>query len=396
MTYNVKHYINGKEVQSAASTLPIYNPSHGTTIGTVNCATAEIVNDAVDAAKQALPNWQSFSVLKRARFIANFKALLDQHKQDLAAIISREHGKTLSDAIGEVQRGIEVVEFANGAPYLLKGHYSADISGGVDCYDMRKPIGICAGITPFNFPAMIALWMFPLALVCGNAFILKPSEKDPSASILIAKLLEQAGVPPGILNIVHGDKVAVDAILSHPNIAAVSFVGSTPTAKYIYEQASAHGKRVQALGGAKNHCVVMADADLAKIASGITGAAYGSAGERCMAISVVVAVGKQTADRLVAALSQEAKKLKVAASDDKTADIGPLITAQHRQNILTLIQSGIDANATLVLDGRNCKVNDNENGFYLGPTLFDHVTTDMQIYQQEIFGPVLCVVRVDH
>lgn len=392
----IKHYINGEFIgNQSSSNLPVYNPSTGEQIADVCNGTPQMVNEAVKAAVNALTQWREFSSLKRARLLFQFKNLLEQHKTTLAKLISREHGKVLSDASGEVQRGIEVVEFACGAPHLLKGSYSASIATGIDCYDMRQPIGVCAGITPFNFPAMVPLWMFPLALVCGNTFILKPSEKDPSASIFLAELLQQAGVPKGVFNVVQGNKTVVDSILRHPDIAAVSFVGSTPIAKYIYETASSHGKRVQALGGAKNHCVVMNDADIKKIVPGIIGAAYGSAGERCMAVSVVVAVGEATADTLVDELKQAASNLKVGTSDDDKADIGPLISAQHREKILNFIQSGIHQNATLVLDGRHYKVNGNEDGFYLGPTLFDHVTTNMTIYQEEIFGPVLCVMRVD-
>lgn len=396
MNNRVTHHINGQTFeQNNATYLPIFNPSTGKVIGEVACGTEQTVDQAVQSAKKALPAWQNFSSLKRARILFNFKSLLEQHKSTLAAIISKEHGKVLSDAMGEVQRGIEVVEFACGAPHLLKGNYSASIATGVDCYDMRQPIGVCAGITPFNFPAMVPLWMFPLALVCGNTFILKPSEKDPSAAMFLADLLQQAGLPTGVFNIVNGDKTVVDALLTHKDIAAVSFVGSTPIAQYIYQKASAHGKRVQALGGAKNHCVVMNDSDVNKIASGIIGAAYGSAGERCMAVSVVVAVGDETANKLVNALKSAAEKLSVGPSDSVSSDMGPLITAAHREKILQYIQSGVDQKATLVLDGRQLNVPDNANGFYLGPTLFDHVTPEMTIYQEEIFGPVLCVVRVN-
>jgi len=396
LTYPLHHFINGEWVAEEEPTLlPIFNPSTGEQQGNVFAGTIATVEHAVAVAKQAFPAWKALSSLKRARLLFNFKSLLEQNKQYLAELISAEHGKVISDALGEVQRGIEVVEFACGAPHLLKGSFSPAIATGMDCYDMHQPIGVCAGITPFNFPAMVPLWMFPLALVCGNTFILKPSEKDPSAARFLAELLQQAGVPNGVFNVVHGDKTVVDALLYHPDMQAISFVGSTPIAKYIYEVASRQGKRVQALGGAKNHCVVMPDADIQKIASGIVGAAYGSAGERCMAVSVVVAVGNETANKLVAELKENASRLKVGASNDPKADMGPIISAQHRAKIMDYIQQGITQQAELVLDGRNCVVPGNENGFYLGPSLFDRVTDDMTIYQDEIFGPVLCVMRVE-
>lgn len=392
--YRVKHYIDHGLVDNEGE-LAIYQPATGKQIGEVCRGNSSIVEQAIASAKAAFPAWRNFSSLKRARIFFQFKQLLEQHKQTLAALISKEHGKLLSDALGEIQRGIEVVEFACGAPHLLKGHFSPAIASGVDCYDMRQALGVCVGITPFNFPAMVPLWMFPLALVCGNTFVLKPSEKDPSASLFLAELMQQAGLPKGVLNIVQGDKAVVDSLLTHPDVAAVSFVGSTPIAKYIYETASAHGKRVQALGGAKNHCIIMPDTDIKKILPGIIGAGYGSAGERCMAVSVIVAVGETTAEKLVTELKHQASHLKVGTSDDPAADMGPVISAAHKEKIRHYIQTGIDQQAALIVDGRDISVPGYENGYFIGPTLFDHVTPEMTIYQEEIFGPVLCIVRVN-
>jgi len=391
----VSHFINGElTLGTSQKTSPIYNPSAGEIIAETALGTVSDVDAAVQAAKSSFHPWQNVSALKRARYFFELKSLLEKNKEKLAAIISREHGKVLSDALGEVQRGIEVIEYACAAPQLLKGDFSHSISTGIDCYDMRKPLGVCVGITPFNFPAMVGMWMFPLALACGNTFILKPSEKDPSVSLLLAQLVKEAGFPDGVFNIVQGDKVVVDALLTHPDVAAVSFVGSTPIAHYIYETASKHGKRVQALGGAKNHCVVMPDADLKSAVSGIMGAAYGSAGERCMAISVAVVVGEETANKLIAGLKEEISKLHIGASDDHASEMGPLITAEHRANVVRLIESGIKQKADLVVDGRHVMVKGHEKGFFLGASLFDHVKPEMEIYQKEIFGPVLCVVRV--
>jgi malonate-semialdehyde dehydrogenase (acetylating)/methylmalonate-semialdehyde dehydrogenase len=323
-----------------------------------------------------------------------FKELLLQNVKHLAQTLSEEHGKTLADAEGELIRGMEVVEFACGAPHLLKGEFSESVGTGVDSYGVRQPLGVVAGITPFNFPAMVPMWMFPIALACGNAFILKPSERDPSVSLLIAALLQQAGLPDGVFNVVQGDKAAVDALLEHPKIAAVSFVGSTPIARYIQAQGTAHGKRVQALGGAKNHAVVMPDADLNAAVESIVGAAYGSAGERCMAVSVVVAVGESTADALIERLRQRIGALKVGAPDAAGTDMGPLVNAQARERVRGYVEAGVRAGASLAIDGRGVSVAGREQGFYVGPTLFDHVTPDMSIYREEIFGPVLSVVRV--
>jgi len=319
--------------------------------------------------------------------------LLDQHQDELAALITREHGKVFSDAKGEVTRGIEVVEFACGIPQLLKGQYSDQIGGSIDNWSMRMPLGVVAGVTPFNFPMMVPCWMFPVALACGNTFVLKPSERDPSASIRLAELLSEAGLPAGVFNVVHGDKIAVDALIAHPDVAALSFVGSTPIAQYIYSEGSARGKRVQALGGAKNHLVVMPDAALDQVTDALMGAAYGSAGERCMAISVAVAVG-DVADSVVARLTERLKTLKVGDGMDATSEMGPLVTAQHRAKVLGYIEDGVAAGAKLVVDGRKLTVPGHENGYFLGGTLFDQVQPHMNIYREEIFGPVLCVVRV--
>ncbi len=334
------------------------------------------------------------TALQRARVLFRFKELLLQNTQQIARTLSEEHGKTLADAEGEITRGMEVVEFACGAPQLLKGEFSESVGTGVDSYGVRQPLGVVAGITPFNFPAMVPMWMFPVALACGNAFILKPSERDPSVSLLLAELLHQAGLPDGVFNVVQGDKAAVDALLEHPGIAAVSFVGSTPIARYIQAQGVAHGKRVQALGGAKNHAVVMPDADLDAATEAIVGAAYGSAGERCMAISVAVAVGDATADALIERLRARVAKLKVGAPDAAGTDMGPLVTAQARERVRGYIEAGLGAGATLAIDGRDVSVGGRERGFFVGPTLFDHVTPHMSIYREEIFGPVLSVVRV--
>jgi malonate-semialdehyde dehydrogenase (acetylating)/methylmalonate-semialdehyde dehydrogenase len=391
---DITHWIAGRRVDGAAGrTGEVFNPATGEVTGLVRLADAAIVDAAVNAARAAWPAWAESSVLNRARVMFRFKELLDRHHDELARIITREHGKVVSDAKGEVQRGLEIVEFACGAPQLLKSQFSDNIGGGIDNYSLRQPLGVVAGITPFNFPCMVPMWMFPLALVCGNAFILKPSERDPSASLLIAELLQQAGLPDGVFSVVQGDKAAVDAILQHPGIAAVSFVGSTPIAEYIQQQGVAHGKRVQALGGAKNHMVVMPDADLDQAADALVGAAYGSAGERCMAISVGVAVG-HIGDALIEKLKPRIAKLRIKDGMEPDADMGPVVTAAHRQKILGYIDQGVKEGARLVLDGRKHAVAGREKGFFLGATLFDHARPDMTIYREEIFGPVLTMVRV--
>jgi len=357
-------------------------------------ADAEVVGTAVAAARRAARAWGETSLSARARVLFAFRELLERRKQELAAIVSREHGKVLSDALGEVNRGLEVVEFACGLPELLKGQFSENVSSGVDSYAMRQPLGVVAGITPFNFPAMVPMWMYPLAIACGNAFVLKPSEKDPSASIFCARLLAEAGLPDGVFSVVHGDRAAVDALLAHPDVQAVSFVGSTPVARYVYETATRAGKRVQALGGAKNHMVVLPDADVELAADAAVSAAYGSTGQRCMAVSVVVLVG-EAADRLVPRLRERVRRLRVGPGGDPAAGMGPLVTREHRDRVLAYVARGCEEGAELLEDGRDVVVAGHEAGFFLGPCLFDRVRPDMTIYRDEIFGPVLSLVRVE-
>jgi malonate-semialdehyde dehydrogenase (acetylating) / methylmalonate-semialdehyde dehydrogenase len=388
----IGHHIAGRADTGGARRSAVFDPAAGAAIATVALADAGAVDRAVAAAKAALPAWADAAPLKRARVLFKFKELLEANFDALAKIITREHGKTLSDAKGELTRGLEIVEFACGIPQLLKGQYSDNVGGGIDNWSLRQPLGVCAGITPFNFPAMVPMWMFPVAIACGNTFVLKPSERDPSTALDLAALFERAGLPPGVFNVVQGDKEAVDALLAHPDVAAVSFVGSTPIAEYIYSEGTRHGKRVQALGGAKNHMVVMPDADLDAAADALVGAGYGSAGERCMAISVAVAVG-DVADALVAKLATRIRALKVDGGDAAGADMGPLITAAHRGKVEQYVEDGVRAGATLVIDGRGLRVPGRERGFFLGPCLFDHVRPDMRIYREEIFGPVLSIVR---
>ncbi len=371
----------------------VYNPALGEVIARVPLASDDDINAAVAAARRAFPAWAETSPLKRARVMFKFKALLEDNAQKLAEIISQEHGKVVSDAMGEVTRGLEVVEFACGIPQLLKGEFTEQVGSGIDSHSLRQPLGVVAGITPFNFPAMVPLWMIPVALACGNTFILKPSERDPSAAMFLAELLKQAGLPDGVFNVLHGDKQAVDGLLTHPDVQAISFVGSTPIAQYIYETGARHGKRVQALGGAKNHMVVMPDADLDGTVEALIGAAYGSAGERCMAISVALAVG-DIADALVEKLAARARQLKIGVGNDAAAEMGPLVTRVHQQKVAGYIDQGVDEGAKLVVDGRGYSHPGYENGFFLGPSLFDNVTPEMTIYREEIFGPVLSIVRV--
>ncbi len=388
-------WIDGRHQQATSTRAgDITNPATGRVTRRVPLCNAADVDAAVEAAKRAFPAWRDTPPLRRARILMRFRELLDANKEELARLVTAEHGKTLADAGGSVQRGIEVVEFAMGIPHLIKGEHSEEVGTGVDSHSLRQPLGVCAGITPFNFPVMVPLWMFPVALACGNTFVLKPSEKVPSASMLMAELLKRAGLPDGVFNVVHGDKEAVDALLVHPDVKAISFVGSTPIAKYIYETAAQHGKRVQALGGAKNHAVVLPDADLEFAADALIGAAYGSAGERCMAISAVVAVG-EAGDPLVAKLKIKASNLKIGPGDGQDMDMGPLVTCAHRDKVAGYIDKGVAEGAELVLDGRGFKVTEYQDGFFLGTSLFDRVTTDMTIYRDEIFGPVLVVVRVD-
>ena len=391
----LEHFIDGQRRPSASDrTGDVYNPATGRVSKRVPMGTAEELHAAVKAASKAFPEWSAQPPLRRARCMFRLKALLDEHADDLAAILTSEHGKVLEDARGEVTRAIEVVEFACGAPQLLKGEYTDSVGTGVDSFSLRQPLGVVAGITPFNFPAMVPLWMIPMALVCGNTFVLKPSEKDPSASTMLADLLTEAGVPAGVFNVVHGDREVVDAILEHPDIQGISFVGSTPIARKIFETGTAHGKRVQALGGAKNHLVVMPDAPLDAAADALIGSAYGSAGERCMAISVAVCVGNDTADELVARLKPRTEALKIQPGDVAGAEMGPLVTREHRDKVSSYVDIGVEEGAELVVDGRGFVHPNAPDGFFFGGTLFDRVSPDMRIYQEEIFGPVLVVVRV--
>jgi malonate-semialdehyde dehydrogenase (acetylating)/methylmalonate-semialdehyde dehydrogenase len=387
------HYINGKPVADIARTQDVFNPATGQATGQVALASRATVEKAIAAAEAAFPAWRNTPPLKRARIMFRFKELLEQNQDQVAALITAEHGKVLHDALGEFQRGVEVVEYACGAPEFLKGEHSKNVGPAIDSWSEFQPLGVVAGITPFNFPAMVPMWMYPMAIVCGNTFVLKPSERDPSASLYIAELFSRAGLPDGVFNVVNGDKEAVDTLLSDPRVQAVSFVGSTPVAEYIYRTGSANGKRVQALGGAKNHAIVMPDADMDNTVSALMGAAYGSCGERCMAISVAVAVGDETADALVGKLEKELAELRVGSGDDNANHMGPLITAQHRDRVRGYVDLGVEEGASLVVDGRGLTVEGFEDGFFLGGTLFDHVTPQMKIYQDEIFGPVLCVVR---
>ena len=388
----IPHWIGGQAVPGTGGTAPVYNPSLGRVARQAALATAAEAQYAVAAATEALPAWARLPALRRARVLFRFKELLDAHAKDLARIISEEHGKTLEDAHGEVVRGIEVVEFACGAPQLLKGEFSDSVGTGVDSYSLRQPLGVVAGVTPFNFPVMVPLWMIPMALACGNTFVLKPSERDPSASILLAGLLHRAGLPPGVFNVLQGDKAAVDALIEHPQVAALSFVGSTPIARDLYRRATAAGKRVQALGGAKNHMVILPDADLDTATEALVGAAYGSAGERCMAISVAVVVGEEKADALIRRLTTRLGSLKVGGSTEAGVEMGPLVTAAHLARVREYVGLGVAEGARLVIDGRGMKPPG--PGFFIGPSLFDRVQPSMRIYREEIFGPVLCVVRV--
>ena len=389
----VQHVISGNRVAGGGSRrADVFDPATGAVARNVVLGTAADVDQAVAAATTAFAGWAATTPLTRARVLFRFRDLLVRHTKDIAATITAEHGKVLSDAVGEVTRGMEVVEFATAAPELLKGDFTDQAGRGVDAFSLRQPLGVVAGITPFNFPAMVPLWMLPMALACGNCFILKPSERDPSASLMLADLLAEAGLPTGVFGVVQGDKEVVDAILHHPGIAAVSFVGSTPIAEYIFRTGTASGKRVQALGGAKNHAVIMPDADLAQTTDALMGAAYGSAGERCMAISVAVAVGDM-ADRLIDSLAPRVRALRIGPGTDAEADMGPLITRAHRDKVRDYIGIGEAEGAKLVVDGRDLKLQGYEDGFFVGGTLFDDVTDQMRIYREEIFGPVLSVVR---
>jgi len=392
--HELQHWVGGKEWPGAGGrTAEVFDPATGAVARVVPLADATDVGVAVDSAREAFPQWRDTPVGRRARVLFAFREIVERNAADLARTVSAEHGKVVSDALGEVARGLEVVEFACGIPHLLKGGYSEQVSTDTDVHSIRQPLGVCVGITPFNFPVMVPMWMWPVAIACGNTFVLKPSERDPSASMLVAQWLADAGLPDGVFNVVHGDKTAVEALLTHPDVRAVSFVGSTPIARSVYEIAAANGKRVQALGGAKNHMVVLPDAELDVAADAAVSAGYGSAGERCMAISVVVAVG-DVADPLVDAIRTRTEALVIGPGTDPASEMGPLVTAAHRDRVAGYVDAGVSAGATLVIDGRALEVAEHEDGFFLGPCLFDRVTPDMSIYRDEIFGPVLMVVRV--
>jgi malonate-semialdehyde dehydrogenase (acetylating)/methylmalonate-semialdehyde dehydrogenase len=392
----VHHWVNGQTLTGTSGRFgDIYNPASGELQAKVALATPTEVDAAVVAAAVAFPDWSSQPPLRRARVLFRFREIFERRLDEVAALLTSEHGKVFSDARGEATRGLEVIEFATGIPQLLKGEFTEQVGSGIDSWSVRQPLGVVAGITPFNFPAMVPMWMFPIALACGNTFVLKPSERDPSASILLAEMLKEAGLPDGVFNVIHGDKVAVDAILAHPTIQAVSFVGSTPIAEYVYREGTKHGKRVQALGGAKNHMIVMPDADLDQAADALVGAAYGSAGERCMAISVAVTVGNATADALLGKLEQRIGNLQMDDGMKEGAELGPLITKAHLERVTGYLQHGKEEGAELIVDGRDSALPKGE-GFFLGACLFDHVKPEMKIYREEIFGPVLGVVRVNN
>lgn len=395
MTATIAHYIDGKAVfGNSTRASDVFNPATGAVTGRVVLADKSDVEAAIASAQTAFPAWAATTPLARARVMFKFKELLEAHADEIALAITHEHGKVFSDAKGELTRGLEVVEFACGIPHLVKGEHSMNVGTGVDSYSEYAPLGVVAGITPFNFPCMVPMWMFPIAIACGNTFILKPSERDPTPTLILARLLKEAGLPDGVFNVVHGDKEAVDVLLDDPRVQAVSFVGSTPIAEYIYARGSAAGKRVQALGGAKNHMVIMPDADMDQAANALLGAGYGSAGERCMAISVAVCVGDAAAEALIAKLKPMVEGLRIGPGDTDNPDMGPLVTCQHRDKVKGYIDAGESEGAELLVDGRGLKVAGHEEGFYLGGTLFDRVTPEMTIYKEEIFGPVLCIVRV--
>jgi malonate-semialdehyde dehydrogenase (acetylating)/methylmalonate-semialdehyde dehydrogenase len=395
MLRDIDHYIDGDSYSSGERSGDVFDPNQGVVQAKVRFGTADDLQRAVDAAKAALPGWAATNPQRRARVMFKYKELVEKNMDELARLLSSEHGKVIADARGDVQRGLEVIEFACGIPHALKGEYTQGAGPGIDVYSMRQPLGICAGITPFNFPAMIPMWMFGVAIACGNAFILKPSERDPTVPVRLAELMNEAGLPDGILNVVHGDKEMVDAILDHEDIKAISFVGSSDIAQYIYSRGTANGKRVQAFGGAKNHGIVMPDADLDQVVNDLTGAAFGSAGERCMALPVVVPVGDKTANALREKLVSAIEGLRVGVSTDDEAHYGPVVSKQHKERIEQYIQMCIDEGGELVVDGRGFKLQGHEEGFFIGPTFFDHVKPSFQSYQEEIFGPVLQMVRAD-
>lgn len=391
----ITHFINGQSVDEQTRYQDVVNPATGEQSGQVALASEEQVKQAIASAKAAFPAWRATPPLKRAQIMFRFKQLLEDNADEICALLTAEHGKVTDDAMGELRRGIENVEYACGAPELLKGEHSRNTGPGIDSWSEMQPLGVVAGITPFNFPAMVPLWMYPMAIACGNTFVLKPSERDPSAPLFIAKLLTEAGLPDGVLNVVNGDKTAVDTLLTDSDVQAVSFVGSTPIAEYVYTTGNAHGKRVQALGGAKNHAVVMPDADIDNVINALMGAAYGSCGERCMAISVAVCVGDKLADRIVAELKHRVADLRIGPGTEAGQEMGPLITQEHYERVAALVTKGVAEGADLVVDGRSLSVAGHEKGHFLGGCLFDRVAPDMEIYTTEIFGPVLCVVRVD-
>ena len=394
MTTTITHFIHGKNVSGESQRFSdVFNPATGQVTGRIPLATVSDVQSAIASAQSAFPAWAATTPLNRARVMFKYKELLEKHADEIAMAITKEHGKVFSDAKGELTRGLEVVEFACGIPHLQKGEHSMNVGTGVDSYSEYAPLGVVAGITPFNFPCMVPMWMFPIAIVCGNTFVLKPSERDPTATLILARLLKEAGLPDGVFNVVHGDKEAVDVLLDDPRVHAISFVGSTPIAEYIYARGSAAGKRVQALGGAKNHMLIMPDADMDQAANALLGAGYGSAGERCMAISVAVCVG-DAADALIAKLQPLVENLRVGPGEKDNPDMGPLVTCLHRDKVKAYVDSGEAEGATVLVDGRGLRVDGHEQGFFLGGTLFDHVTSEMKIYKEEIFGPVLCIVRV--
>ena len=392
----VDHFINGKnaEFPNLPST-PIYNPASGEEISRVVSGTANCVDEAVKSSLNVFPEWSSLTPLARSRKMFKLKEIIEFRQNELAKLISEEHGKTFDDALGEIGRGLEVVEFACGIPNHLAGNYTSNVGRSIDSWSDYQPMGICAGITPFNFPVMVPMWMFPVAIACGNCFILKPSERDPSSTKLLAEIVLEAGIPPGVLNLVNGGKETVDAILQHKDISGVSFVGSTPIAHYVYKEAAKYGKKVQAMGGAKNHMVVMPDADMEMVGDAIMGSVFGSAGERCMAISVVVPVGKETGDKIKEIVKPKIENLKIGPGLDPESEMGPLVTSEHLRKVKKYIDQGVDEGADLVVDGRNLKLQGYEKGFFIGGSFFDNVTTDMSIYKEEIFGPVLSMVRAD-
>ncbi len=393
----IGHFVTGIHVEGKSGRFGnIYNPSTGEKLAEVSIANREEVNNAVSQAKEHQQEWAQINPQNRARVFTEFVRLVNKEKKALAELLSSEHGKIVADSLGDIQRGIEVMEFVCGAPHLLKGEFNSNVGSGIDMYSLRQPLGVVAGITPFNFPAMIPLWKLGPALACGNAFILKPSEKDPSVPMRLAELMIEAGLPKGVFNVINGDKEAVDALLEHPDVSAIGFVGSTPIARYVYSQACANGKRAQCFGGAKNHMVIMPDADIEQAANALIGAAYGSAGERCMAISVAVPVGQKTAEALREKLIPKIEKLTIGTAVDEAADYGPVISKEHLEKIRGYIDIGIEEGADLIVDGRDFRLNGYENGYYMGSCLFDNVTTRMRIYKEEIFGPVLCITRADN